>query len=361
MAQQARRLERVREALEKRGAAGTIITSPANLQYLTGFAEAKWERFSGLFLPTQGKPLLVVPELSKGAASAATEFVQVALYPDADGPSGQVRGALREFKGSGAISVEENFTIRDWNMIRKIRDFSLDDISPLLADLRAVKDPEEINLIRRACQVVETSLLALRDTVRPGVTELEIALALKHKIVEAGGDSIPFCLVQAGPSSSLPHAEPSKRKVASQDLVLVDVGCTVDGYNSDITRVYAVGRLRSEEKRILEVVQDAQEKAEKAAGPGVEACSVDEAARRVIREAGYGENFIHRTGHGIGIEVHEPPYIHGKNNTRLTPSMVFTVEPGIYLPGRVGVRLEDDVLVTAYGVQVMSRSQKAFL
>jgi Xaa-Pro aminopeptidase len=303
----------------------------------------------------------VVPELSKGAASVATELVQVALYPDADGPSGQVRGALREFRGFGAISVEENLTIRDWNMIRRIRDFSMDDISPLLADMRAVKDPEEIELIRRACQVVETSLIGLSDTVRPGVTELDLALALTHEIVEAGGDSVPFCLVQAGPSSSVPHAEPSKRKVATQDLVLVDVGCTVGGYNSDITRVYVVGGLPAEEKRILEVVRDAQEKAESTAGPGVEAGCVDEAARRVIEEAGYGENFIHRTGHGIGIEVHEPPYIHAKSNTLLTQSMVFTVEPGIYLPGRMGIRLEDDVLVTADGVQVLSRSQKAFL
>ena len=187
------------------------------------------------------------------------------------------------------------------------------------------------------------------------MTEKQVAALLKVEMLRAGGEEMSFSpIVVAGPNSASPHATPGDRPIQPGDLIVVDCGVTVGGYAADITRTFVVGELEPEMAHVYEVVRAANAAGRAAVGPGVPAEEVDWAARAVIEEAGYGEYFIHRTGHGLGLEVHEPPYIVAGNGRLLQPGMTFTVEPGIYLPGRGGVRIEDDVVVTPSGVESLT-------
>jgi Xaa-Pro aminopeptidase len=189
------------------------------------------------------------------------------------------------------------------------------------------------------------------------MTELSLARVLEQTMVELGADGAAFqTLVASGPNSALPHHRAGTRRIEVGDVVILDYGCRVDGYCSDITRTVVCGQATDEVVRVYETVREAQERARGAVRPGVEAEVVDAAARTVIAGAGYGDRFIHRTGHGIGLDVHEPPYIVAGNKDRLSPGMTFSVEPGIYFPGRWGIRIEDLVRVTETGVGVLNQA-----
>lgn len=353
-------MARLQKALSAEGYAGAVVTSSANLQYLTGFREGVWERFAGLFLSAGGVATLVVPELSRRRAEHDEKMVDVVSYRDEQGPGTCVVRSLRGFGRKGVLGVEWSFMFRDWELIQSVGEYSFRNVSSMLDGMRAVKGDEEVALIKRACVATDRGLEDLQGLMREGMTEVAIAREIKDRIMEHGGESIPFCLVQSGPNAAVPHNEPGRRKVVRGDIVVVDVGCTVDGYNSDITRVYVLGRLSVEQERVLEAVLDAQRQAISVVKQGEEARVVDKAARTVIKKAGYDRNFIHRTGHGLGLEVHEEPYIHGSNAELLREGMVFTVEPGVYLEGKFGVRIEDDARVTSGGCEVLSGSSKVF-
>lgn len=217
-----------------------------------------------------------------------------------------------------------------------------------LAELRAIKDPVEIECLQRAAAMAEQALEATLPLIRIGMTERQLAAELTLQLLRAGsqpqGAFDP--IVAAGPNSALPHATPTDRPLQAGDLLILDWGARVEGYLSDLTRTFAVGEPDPDVSAIHALVRRANEAGVRAAGPGVPSSQVDRAARQVLEEAGYGQYFIHRTGHGLGLEAHEPPYIRSDNHSPLKPGMVFTVEPGVYLPGRGGVRVEDDVLVT---------------
>ncbi|HUF38537.1 MAG TPA: Xaa-Pro peptidase family protein [Anaerolineales bacterium] len=223
----------------------------------------------------------------------------------------------------------------------------------LTAGLRMYKDESEAAVMRAAAQLAEKALAATLPQIRPGIDEKELAGELVVQMLRHGSDpQIPFSpIVAAGPNSANPHATPTDRKIMTGDLLLFDWGAAVDGYFSDITRTFAVGEVEPELAKIAGIVKEANAAARGAAGPGVPMQTVDRAARDVITAAGYGEYFTHRTGHGLGMEGHEEPYIRGDNEQILEPGMTFTIEPGIYLPGRGGVRIEDDVMVTEEGLE----------
>jgi Xaa-Pro dipeptidase len=223
----------------------------------------------------------------------------------------------------------------------------------LIAGLRMYKDDTEAAAMRAAAQLAQKALAATLPQVQPGMDERELAGELVVQMLRLGSDpKIPFSpIVAAGPNSANPHAAPSARKIREGDLLLFDWGATVDDYYSDITRTFAVGEVDPELAQIAGIVKAANEAARAAAGPGVPMQAVDKAARDVIAAAGYGEYFTHRTGHGLGMEGHEEPYIRGDNPQLLEPGMTFTIEPGIYLSGRGGVRIEDDVIVTETGLE----------
>jgi Xaa-Pro dipeptidase len=216
--------------------------------------------------------------------------------------------------------------------------------------LRLVKDKAELAAMEKAVAVAETAMKSLMPRIVTGQTEKQIAAMLLQELTEAGSEANPFGpIVSGGPNGASPHATPTNRPIRIGDMLVIDWGTIVDGYPSDITRTFAIGQVDAELVRVYESVKQANAAGKAAAKPGATGRDVDRAARRVIKEAGYGEYFIHRTGHGLGLEVHEPPYMMEGNVEPLVPGAVFTVEPGIYLPGRAGVRIEDDVVVTGDG------------
>ena len=226
----------------------------------------------------------------------------------------------------------------------------------VIASLRIQKDSQELACMRRAVEIAQAALRATLPVIRPGVTEREIAGELTAQIFKGGSDgNMVFApIVSSGPNSANPHATPSERKLQPGDLLVIDWGAAVDGYYSDLTRTFAIGEVDPEYRHIAEVVKLANQVGRAAGKPGLPAGSVDHAAREVIQDAGYGEYFTHRTGHGLGLEVHEPPYMFAENTLLLAPGMTYTVEPGIYLPGRGGVRIEDNVVITETGCETLS-------
>jgi Xaa-Pro aminopeptidase len=237
---------------------------------------------------------------------------------------------------------------------------SLVPTSGMVLGLRMVKDREEIAKLRRACAIAADALEEAFDRIRPGMTEREAALWLEVRMREMGaeGPAFPF-IVASGPRGSLPHATAGSRALAPGDMVTFDVGCRYFGYHSDITRTVALGRPSPELQEVYELVRRAQEAGIAAVRPGVRARDIDAAARQVIVDGGYGERFGHGTGHGVGLEIHEWPRLSSRSDDELRAGMVLTVEPGIYLPGLGGVRIEDTVLVTEDGAQILTVSPKS--
>lgn len=233
------------------------------------------------------------------------------------------------------------------------------DASALFAALRMTKDAAEVDAMRRAARVLESSIEALIPEMRVGKTERELAARWQWLMFEHGADAIPDApIVASGPNTAQPHTTSTARAIEQGDLLLLDGWCTVDGYYGDITRTFAVGALSDELKQIYDAVLRANHAGRAAVKPGAQCQDVDRAARAVIRDAGYGEYFLHRTGHGLGLEVHEAPNMVEGDTRTLAPSMTFTVEPGIYLAGKGGVRIEDDIVVTQDGNESLTVSSR---
>jgi Xaa-Pro dipeptidase len=230
------------------------------------------------------------------------------------------------------------------------------DASDVVSRLRVRKDADEIAAIRKAVKVAQSALEATLPLLKVGMSEKELAAELVVQLLRNGSQSeMPFApIVSGGPNSANPHASPSERRLQPGDLLVVDWGACVDGYISDLTRTFAVREVEAEYCKIHQIVLEANAAGRAAAKPGVPCANVDKAAREVIEKAGYGLYFTHRTGHGIGMEGHEEPYMRGDNMQLLEPGMAFTVEPGIYLPGSNGVRIEDNVVITEDGAECLS-------
>jgi Xaa-Pro aminopeptidase len=223
-----------------------------------------------------------------------------------------------------------------------------------IAALRICKDESELNAMRKAIAITERALHELVTGSLIGATERQIAGRLERGLIGGGADAVGFIIVVTGPNSADPHAEPSDRPLQDGDLLTIDCGAVKDGYFADITRTFVAGHPNERISEIYEVVQRANAAGRAAVRPGMQAQQVDQAARDVIRDAGYGDQFFHRTGHGLGLEVHEPPYVVEGNEQLLEPGMVFTIEPGIYVSGLGGVRIEDNVVVTPEGVECLT-------
>jgi Xaa-Pro dipeptidase len=214
--------------------------------------------------------------------------------------------------------------------------------------LRIKKTPEEIALMTRSAEIADTAFTETIRECKEGMTEHQVTAKIVNELRRLGADSVPSePIAGSGPNAALPHYRSGDRKLQSGDLMVLDYGCLYRGYNSDITRTMAVGSCDGERKKVYSVVRSAQENAYQAALEGVEAQNVDRVARGIIETAGYGQFFVHRTGHGIGLEIHEEPYIVAGNSMKLEEGMTFSVEPGIYVPGRYGVRIEDIVVIQA--------------
>ncbi|PVZ03412.1 M24 family metallopeptidase [Actinomycetospora cinnamomea] len=349
------RLERARAAARQVGVDALVVTPGPDLQYLTGVVKHSHERLSALLVPTDGEPAFVVPTLERpGLAGTAVEAMDVLPWTDGIDPHALAASRLG---GARRVAVAADMpALHVLGLRDALPAAHLELATPVLRELRMRKDATEIDALRRAGAAIDAVHAQVPGWLIPGRTEAEIGADITAAIVEAGHTEAAFVIVGSGPNGASPHHEVSDRVIQAGDVVVIDIGGPLpEGYHSDSTRTYVVGEPTDEVREVYAVLQRAQEAAVAAARPGVTAASVDEAARAIIRDAGHGEYFVHRTGHGIGLEVHEEPYIVDGNDLVLEPGMAFSVEPGIYFPGRWGARIEDIVVVTESGCEAVNR------
>ncbi|HET6711464.1 Xaa-Pro peptidase family protein [Amycolatopsis sp.] len=348
------RLDRARAAAAAAGTDALLIAPGSDLRYLLGQAGGSFERLTTLVVPADGTPALVVPKLeAPGYADVPTDDLGVELltWVDGDDPYKLVADRLGK---PGRVAVSDFTPALHVLALRAALGTAEQTLAgPVVRELRMRKDAAEIASLREAGAAIDRVHARVHEWLRPGRTEAEVGADIAAAIVEEGHVQADFVIVGSGPNGASPHHDVSGRVIEKGDVVVVDIGGPLPaGYNSDSTRTYAVGTPRDADvAETYAVLQRAQAAAVAAVRPGVTAEAVDAAARDVIAEAGFGEYFIHRTGHGIGLDVHEEPYIIAGNALPLEPGMAFSVEPGIYQPGRWGARIEDIVIVTEDGVE----------
>ena len=338
-----------------------VILNPGpTLTHLTGLRFHLMERPVVLLYAKDQIPAIVLPELELQKVASLPYELQVFAYPENPSEWGSVfRKATQALRLDGKrIGVEpRQLRLLEFRYVRDgAPEADYPDASDVLSTLRLRKDKTEVDAMRRAVKIAQDALEATIPHIKIGMTERELSSELVTQLLKHGSDpEMPFApIVSGGPNSANPHASPTDRKLQAGDLLVVDWGATYDGYISDLTRTFAIGDVDEENQRIHKIVQDANAAGRAAGKPGVPCSAVDKAARDVIEKAGYGMYFTHRTGHGIGMEGHEEPYMRGDNMQLLEPGMAFTVEPGIYLPNRNGVRIEDNVVITETGAEVLS-------
>lgn len=351
---------RLVEAMGEAGLQGMAFNAGPSLTYLTGLHFHLSERpVVGLFT-ADNPPILILPELETGKLEHLSYTLKGFAYGENPDSWWKVfQNALR------AADIHHMQVGIEPSWMRVLELNFLENAGPeinfvpgdaCVAGIRIRKDESEISAMQKAVNIAQNALQSALPVIKPGITEKELAAEISVQLLRHGSNPpLPFTpIVASGPNSANPHAFPGDRRMKSGDLVIVDWGANVDGYFSDLTRTFAIGEPDDEMKAIARIVNQANSAARETAGPGVTAHEVDQAARRVIEDAGYGQYFIHRTGHGLGLETHEPPYIRDGNPISLEPGMSFTIEPGIYINGRGGVRIEDDVLITENGLRSFS-------
>lgn len=354
------RLLRLEKLMAAAQVDAVVLNPGPTLIYLTSLHFHLMERPT-LFLFRRGeRPVIILPELETAKLNDLQFPLTVHTYGD-DPSTWQelINQALRPWrKGSLVVGLEaQRIRFLEMDFLQKaIPEARFGAAESVLGSLRAQKDRQEVSLMRKAAEIAQSALTSLLPHIKPGVTEQELESELTIHLLRTGSSSeLPFSpIIAGGPNSANPHAVPSSRPLGSGELLVIDWGASFDGYFSDLTRTFAVGEVDSELREIYEVVKAANAAGRAAGKPGVTAGSVDAAARKVIEDAGYNKYFTHRTGHGLGMEAHESPYIYAGNPLILEEGMTYTIEPGIYLPGKGGVRIEDDVVITASGCESLS-------
>ncbi|MXR42050.1 M24 family metallopeptidase [Halobaculum sp. WSA2] len=370
------------EATRERAADAVVLFPSTNLRYLTGHSEHPSERHFLLFVTAGHDPVFLVPELSGEQVRTGTPVDDVRTWADDDDPTAALSAVADDLglrrgvddRGDSAgdadggdgprVLVDDTMHARFTQDLREVlpgATFGL--ASEVLADLRVTKDDAEVAALRRAGEAADAVIRELRtdgdDVV--GMTEAELARHVEDRLVANGGTGVSFeTIVGSGPNGAMPHHTHGDRTVRAGDPVVLDFGTRVDGYPSDQTRTLVFGDESPPDgfREVHRVVREAQDAAVEAVEPGVTTGEVDAAAREVIEDAGYGEEFVHRTGHGVGLDVHEEPYVVAGGERELEPGMVFSVEPGIYLSGEFGVRIEDLVVVTDDGCVRLNRTDR---
>ena len=339
-----RRQEGLRELIARSRIDALFVTPCTNLRYAANLTIGRSERLTAFLLPAKGPAVVVTPFFEKPRSERDGVFDAIETWQESEDPFALCARIL----GTGkVVAVEGSTALHASEQLRAAAGAALRDGTAIFDALRSVKSPAEQDFIRAAGTRTVAAIEGTWKRLRAGITEREAAAILAEEFSRVGTPS--GGLVQFGPSSALPHGGPGDRRLAAGDVVLIDTGCEVEGYTSDITRTAVFGRASDRFRRVYDVVARAQRAGIDALGPGVPCEDVDAAARKVIAEAGFGEHFTHRVGHGLGMDGHETPYLVSGNRRPLAAGNVETVEPGIYLPGEFGVRIEDDFAVTATG------------
>lgn len=353
------RLQNLTKQILANGLDGIALMPGPNMFYISGVDSHLSERPIVLFVPADDDPAIIIPTLeAMKAEKAGIPAARIFSWSDDEGYTSAFQQACAHLELSDYLLGVEAFHMRvlELEMLQRYAPgLSTTHADAIMATLRMVKDADEIAAMEKAVAVAQKAMEEIIPRIKVGQTEKQVAAMLMQALFNHGADSIAFGpIVSTGPNSASPHALPTERPLREGDLLVIDWGVYVDGYPSDITRTFAVGQIDPELGRIYNTVKVANEQGKKAARSGATGQDVDRAARAVIDEAGYGDYFIHRTGHGLGLEVHEPPYMQEINTEPLAQGNVFTVEPGIYVPGRGGVRIEDNVVIMAAGARSLT-------
>lgn len=347
-----KRIERLIQQLENDQIDLIAINAGRNLAYFSGLHFHKSERPAVLLVGKGKAPAFIFPEFEHEKLANATFDITPFAYTENPSTWGDAfKKALHYFNGHQSIIGVEPTAMHflEINLLQRASaEIRFTSAAHLFNALRTVKDNEEINSIRQAIQIAETALKNTIPFIKVGITEQDIANELVVNLLRSGSEpELPFApIIASGPNSANPHAVPSRRKLREGDLILIDWGARKNGYISDITRTFALGSVDDELMTIYEIVKEANDAARQTLPSNFISERIDFAARNVIQKEGYDNFFSHRTGHGIGLEAHEEPYIAAENSTKIISGMTFTIEPGIYLPGKGGVRIEDDVVAS---------------
>jgi Xaa-Pro dipeptidase len=355
------RLDRIRAWMESEGATAAYVSDPISIGYLSGFSSEPHERLLALVV-REGAAVLIVPGLEQESAAGAARGVEVRAWLDGSDPWREVSAALDgTVKSAGRLAVEKShLPLAAWERLLAIAggDSEPLDMTPPIRAMRARKAPEELALLERAARITDQVTLRALAIAEPGRSELEISSEIGLLVAQAGARLSFETIVGSGPNTALPHLRPGARQLRAGDLVMVDCGAALEGYKADITRTVVLGEPDQRQQEVFDAVLAAHDAAASAVRAGVTAGEVDEAARGVIRAAGLGDFFIHRTGHGLGLEAHEDPSLDPGSATVLEAGMVVTIEPGVYIAGWGGVRIEDDLVVEEQGGRSLTRAER---
>lgn len=335
-----------------------LVSVGSDLPYLTGYTAMPLERLTMLVVRPDGDPTLVVPELE--APRVRPGPFRTVSWGETEDPIAIVAGLAG--RPEVAAIGDQTWAVFLLDLFAHMTGTTFVPASTITNRLRVRKNPDEIAALREAAHAVDRVLARIPDELRfEGRTEAEVSRDVIDMTLEEGHDRAAFWIVAAGPNAASPHHEPGDRVMERGDAVVIDFGGVKDGYCSDVTRTFSIGPPSETLRRVHAVVLEANRAARAAVRPGVTAEAVDQAARMVIGEAGYGDRFIHRTGHGIGLDGHEHPYLVAGNAEAIEPGMAFSIEPGVYLPDRLGVRIEDICVATSDGVDVLNQADRSLL
>jgi Xaa-Pro aminopeptidase len=358
------RLDRAAAATETAGLAATLVGVGSDLRYLTGYAAMPLERLTMLVLRPGSAPMIVVPRLERDAAEAGLKTpIEIGTWDETDDPYAL---AVAGIPVGGRIAVSDTMLAMHLLRIQAAldRDTAYVPASSVLRDLRMIKDADEVELLRAAAHAADRVVAAIAAGPLIGRTEADVAREVRDRLVDEGHEAATFAIVAAGPNSASPHHEASERVIRAGEPIVLDIGGTLGGYGSDITRTLWVNGgdpAKDPDERfrhLFNVLYTAQASATTAIRPGIACAAIDTAARSVIESEGHGDAFFHRTGHGIGLDGHEDPYLVAGNDLALRAGMTFSVEPGIYYPGEYGARIEDIVVCGEDGPIVLNEAPR---
>ncbi|HEU5138978.1 MAG TPA: Xaa-Pro peptidase family protein [Bacillales bacterium] len=357
------RLEQLSDWMEDKQHDFAFVSSTANVFYLTNFHCTPHERLLGLAVFPKEEPILICPGMETQQARKAGWNHEIIGYGDAEDPWALISQSLnkRGITRANSVAIEKSqLTYQRAEKLHSIFPCSkFAEAEEKLEELRMIKDESELKALREAARLADVAVQTGVDAIKEGTTEMEILAEVEYEMKKKGISEMAFStMVLTGANAASPHGSPGNTPVRKGDLVLFDLGVVVDGYCSDITRTVAYDHVSHEQEKIYNTVLDAQKASLAKGKPGARIGDLDQTARQIISEAGYGEYFPHRIGHGLGMEAHEAPSMSENNNDVLKSGMVYTIEPGIYVPDVAGVRIEDDVYVTEKGYECLTQYPK---